>query len=184
MRKTFVVMTGRHKGKTLALTNQCTVIGRDPESDIRINSTEVSRRHCELYLHQTHILVKDLGSRNGTFLNGDAIFADVEMHPGDSLHVGPMIFELAGKKKRVASSQPKKQSASDDDVIDWLADNGPISDSDTTIVTNEQAEKMASEESAPLVPRVPSVTMQPLEPGTPAAEAADVIRDFWLNKNN
>lgn len=174
-------MTGRHKGKTLALTKSCTVIGRDPESDIRINSTEVSRRHCELYLHETHILIKDLGSRNGTFLNGDAVFSEIEMRPGDTLHVGPMVFELAGKKKR---TQPAgKASASEEDVIDWLADNGPATDADTTIVTNKQAAEMAPAEETPIAPRAQAVSIQPLEPGTPAAEAADVIRDFWSGKN-
>lgn len=177
MRKTFVVMTGRHKGKTLALTKPCTVIGRDPGSDIRINSTEVSRRHCEIYLHEDHLLIKDLGSRNGSFLNGDAIFSEIKMHAGDTLHVGPMIFELAGKKQPA-----KKKSASEADVIDWLADDGPASDADTTIVTNKEALKMGLED-APLVPRAPAVSVKPVEPGTPAAEAADVIREFWSGKD-
>ncbi len=177
MRKAFVVMTGRHKGKTLALAKECVVIGRDPESEIRINSTEVSRRHCELYVHEDHVLVKDLGSRNGTFLNGEAIFSEIKMLPGDTLHVGPMVFELAGKKKQV------KKSASEEDVIDWLADEGPADDADTTIVTNKESDEMKPDKDAPLVPRVPAVSIEPIEPGTPAAEAADVIQNFWSGKN-
>ena len=170
-------MTGRHKGKTLALAKECVVIGRDPESDIRINSTEVSRRHCEVHVRGDHVIVKDLGSRNGTFLNGEAIFSEIKMLPGDTLHVGPMIFELAGKKKQV------KKSASEEDVVDWLADDGPADDADTTIVSNKQAETMNSESAAPLTPRQAAVSIEPIEPGTPAAEAANVIQNFWSGKN-
>ncbi len=178
MRKSFVVMTGRHKGKTLALAKECVVIGRDPESEIRINSTEVSRKHCEVYLRGDHVVVKDLGSRNGTFLNGEAIFSEIKMLPGDTLHVGPMIFELAGKKKQV------KKSASEDDVVDWLADEGPADDADTTIVTNKEADEMKTDSDAPLKPRAPAVSIEPIEPGTPAAEAAEVIQGFWSDKNS
>jgi eukaryotic-like serine/threonine-protein kinase len=49
------------------------VVGRGKECFLRIPQLEVSRRHCQLDIDPPHVRIRDLGSRNGTFLNGDRI---------------------------------------------------------------------------------------------------------------
>ncbi|MCA8985579.1 MAG: FHA domain-containing protein [Planctomycetaceae bacterium] len=189
----FHILTGKHKGKTLTLPDKAVVvIGRDPDVDIRVNSTEVSRQHCEIRSQDEEVFIKDLGSRNGTFLNGEAIYGEVPMQPGDTLHVGTMVFELCGKKKKVEESPPRPRkppasraalkAPSEEDVYDWLSDDSDFHDSDTTIVTNADAQKMGLDETTPLVPRVSTLRIQPVDPGTEAAEAAEIIRRYWAEK--
>jgi len=194
VKKSFLILTGKHKGKTLVLPDNGLTIGRDPGADLRINSVEVSRLHCQLLLRDDTVILKDLGSRNGTFLNGEAIFSEAEMHPGDTLHVGAVVFELQGKKKRADSEQKKVRkppaarvaapAASDDDVIDWLAEDEaePFEDHDTTIVTNSEAKAMGMSDESPLRPRAQSIEIKSVDPGTHAAQAADIIRKHWMER--
>lgn len=148
MKKTLLILTGKHKGKTLTLTSDVVIIGRDPQANIRVNSNEVSRKHCEIRVQGDRLIVKDLGSRNGTFINGDIIFSETELKPGQTLHVGTMVFELQGRKPssspaRLPKLPPGRVSkpASDDDVVDWLVEDQPFSDSDTTLISNKDSPK-------------------------------------------
>jgi hypothetical protein len=71
-----------------------TLIGRGPECNLRIASTEVSRRHCKIIVTDDTVLVRDLGSSNGTFVDGIQIEAeiDVAVEPGSELSVGGVKF--------------------------------------------------------------------------------------------
>ena len=71
-----------------------TLIGRSPECNLRIASGQVSRRHCLIKVAEELVSVRDLGSANGTRLNGQAIAAeeDVIVPPGSTLVVGPLKF--------------------------------------------------------------------------------------------
>jgi pSer/pThr/pTyr-binding forkhead associated (FHA) protein len=87
---------------------QC-VIGRGKDCMVYLPAPEVSRHHCLLEVTPPSARVRDLGSRNGTFVNGVMIGRResrqhegasrdaqpcVELHPGDELRVGPTIFEI------------------------------------------------------------------------------------------
>jgi pSer/pThr/pTyr-binding forkhead associated (FHA) protein len=71
-----------------------TLIGRSPECNLRIASGQVSRRHCLIKVAGQSVSVRDLGSANGTRLNGQAVAAeqDVPIPPGSTLVVGPLKF--------------------------------------------------------------------------------------------
>ncbi len=198
MKVSFQILTGKHQGKTLTLPADIVIVGRDPKAHIRVNSTEVSRHHCEIHVRGTNVIVKDLGSRNGTFVNGEAIFGEVPIQPGDTLHVGSMVFELAGKKKPAAqkTSGPRKPpdsraaipAPSESELVTWLSDDEiPALDSDTTIISNKDALGIGipsghNQESAPLVPRSTSIEIKPVEENSPAGEAAEIIKNYWANK--
>ena len=73
------------------LLSTVTVIGRRQESDLCIPLMVVSRRHCELNIEKGRLKLRDLGSRNGTYINGQR--ADqAELHPGDNIQIGPVTF--------------------------------------------------------------------------------------------
>jgi pSer/pThr/pTyr-binding forkhead associated (FHA) protein len=91
---TFKVMNGHLTGKEFRLPVPKCVIGRAPECYVRINSEAVSRRHCTVYLRDGWPYVRDMNSRNGTFVNGLPITNDCELKPGDRLRVGNMNFEV------------------------------------------------------------------------------------------
>ncbi len=68
-------------------------IGRSPEADIVIRDEKVSRIHASVILWAGDYVIKDLGSRNGTLINGNMIDVAV-LKPGDSIKVGPRSIDF------------------------------------------------------------------------------------------
>jgi hypothetical protein len=69
-------------------------IGRDVASGLHLADDLVSRRHARLVPRDGTAIAEDLGSTNGTFLNGESIHGPVELKPGDHLLVGVTVLEL------------------------------------------------------------------------------------------
>lgn len=86
-----------------------TLIGRSPECNLRIASGQVSRRHCLIKVAETVVSVRDLGSANGTRLNGQTIDSeqDVPVPPGSTLVVGPLKFSVQFTPPKAASEGRK-----------------------------------------------------------------------------
>jgi len=80
------------------------VVGRAVTSDIPIYDPTISRRHAEVSLTENGVLVKDLGSSNGTFLNGAKI-AEAEAGPNDVVTFGKVAFRV----KEVTAPAPRPQ---------------------------------------------------------------------------
>jgi hypothetical protein len=74
-------------GKTVAISHEPLVIGRAPECGVVLGDTNVSRRHAQVALHDGAVVVTDLGSTNGTFLNGRRV-TRATVRPGDELSIG------------------------------------------------------------------------------------------------
>lgn len=174
-----LVLTGKHKGKHVKLTEVKTVIGRDETAKIRIATSEISRQHCLLTITDQGLMVRDLGSRNGTFVNGAPIAEETLLKPGDTITTGPMTFELEGgetpKSKAAAITAPKSKKSTDvidDEIAGWLTDEASegLSSSDTTILSNTaKSSKAASESVEP--PKAPKREFKSV-----AEEAEDIIR--------
>jgi pSer/pThr/pTyr-binding forkhead associated (FHA) protein len=71
------------------------VVGRHRRCDVRIASPRVSRRHCCLALDGDGVLVRDLGSTNGTRINGRRVEEGV-LRPGDELSIADCRYQLEG----------------------------------------------------------------------------------------
>jgi predicted component of type VI protein secretion system len=122
-----IVASGKSAGRSIAIKRNKLLIGRAEECDIRPLSEDVSRRHCQVTVEPTQVWVEDLGSRNGTFVNGAKIEARTRtrVSSGDVIRVGAL--EL-----KVSCGAPTAQS-NEDDVSRWLmADDQPAGMSDTT----------------------------------------------------
>ncbi len=87
--KAFLVsMTGPNQGNPVEIRGAVTLIGRQQGAGIQIEDPGVSRRHAELHLgREGQISIRDLGSRNGTFLNGTKIL-ESPLHDGDKIRIG------------------------------------------------------------------------------------------------
>jgi DNA-binding NtrC family response regulator len=66
------------------------VFGRAPESTVPIQHDSVSRQHARVVRRRADIIVEDLGSRNGTFVNGVAVEGPTRVSSGDELTIGPV----------------------------------------------------------------------------------------------
>jgi EAL domain-containing protein (putative c-di-GMP-specific phosphodiesterase class I) len=73
-------------------------IGRSAGLELTLPSPHVSKRHAEIYSDGKALRIRDLGSRNGTFLNREPI-SDAGLHEGDILHFGDLEFRLAREPK-------------------------------------------------------------------------------------
>jgi pSer/pThr/pTyr-binding forkhead associated (FHA) protein len=67
------------------------VFGRGLEADIRVEDEEVSRSHCAIWMEGDKFLIKDLRSRNGTFVNGKRI-TETTLAPKDRVKIGHCEF--------------------------------------------------------------------------------------------
>ena len=83
--------TGERKDFTLAVTT--TVVGRTPDCDLRIPLTEVSRKHCQFVKYEDRVVLQDLGSSNGTYVNNKRV-AELQLEAGDHVVVGPVVFTV------------------------------------------------------------------------------------------
>jgi pSer/pThr/pTyr-binding forkhead associated (FHA) protein len=115
MQVSMVVLDGRHAGRQFELPATQFVIGRDPRCHLRPASSEVSRFHCALATYAGLVHVRDLKSRNGTFVNDRRVSGAVRLHRGDILRVGPLRFEIL-----VQSTPRPAQATSSDSSLGWL----------------------------------------------------------------
>jgi len=180
MTDTLVIQTGKHKGRKIKFPAEGKlVIGRDAECHLRLASTDVSRKHCELLLDREQITVRDLGSRNGTFIDGFLISETASLKPGSVLRVGNMEFALPGQKPRTKTSPPTKavDDTSDDDIAAWLTEEGETEEpnlDDSTIIPGQI--------ESPPEPEQEAVDLKNYARHPHAEQAAKIIRDHWRNK--
>jgi ABC transport system ATP-binding/permease protein len=81
--------------KSVAFTHNSIMIGRDPDCEQPIDHPMVSWHHARLIRVPDGVFVEDLGSLNGTFVNGTRIGGRVQVHPGQEIVLGNVGFELA-----------------------------------------------------------------------------------------
>ncbi len=89
------VIQGRDQGTRFRLENANVTIGRGSTSAVQLHDTEVSREHAELRRHGDVFLVRDLGSSNGTFVNGKPV-KEQELASGDQLQLGRTLLLYTG----------------------------------------------------------------------------------------
>ncbi len=97
----FLKSQGGGEEKVYDIEAPSVVVGRDPEAGIAVDDRTLSRRHCRIYLGQDGWRLTDLGSRNGTFLNGRLILDEL-LEGGDRIEIGEthMAVFLPGDDER------------------------------------------------------------------------------------
>ncbi len=96
--------------KTFSLPSEVTIIGRRQDCDLCIPLTSVSRRHCQLNFNTDTLKIRDISSRNGTYLNGKRV-DEAAAKPGDYLKIGPLTFliQIGGQPKEIVPPQQPSQ---------------------------------------------------------------------------
>ena len=188
MKVQLIVVKGKPEGKTIPLTGPSFKIGRSETCQLRPNSELVSREHTEISLTDDQVSVRDLGSRNGTRVNGKTITKERVLKNGDLVQVGPLSFTVdiqgapapapapAGGKK---TKKPALEGVSHDDIDAWLVaddDNSPperpsgvyTGDTQTFESYKEESEAKAAKPQAP----APKAAPKGAKPEAPAPKAA------------
>ncbi|GAB2588399.1 hypothetical protein Aab01nite_43190 [Paractinoplanes abujensis] len=78
------------------------VLGRDAACDVAVADRRVSRRHCRVVIRPDAVTVRDLGSRNGTYVNGILIDGGRELHDGDELRLGDTVVRAGVTRNGLA----------------------------------------------------------------------------------
>ncbi len=102
-----IVIHGQPQGKSLVFPRGEFVIGRGEECHIRPNSYWVSRQHCILRVGVDSAHLRDLGSANGTLVNGLRLIGERKLAHGDQVQIGPLVFEVW--QQEVASTARAEQ---------------------------------------------------------------------------
>lgn len=134
-----VVLKGRSGAKAVRLADGVTTVGRQEGCELTVRSSQVSRKHCQLFEKKGLLLVKDLGSANGTLVNGKRIEEQRVLEPGDILTVGPIEFRIeslgasatpAASKAEVTSGTDERSKPSDTSIPQGGGSAIPLDDDD------------------------------------------------------
>lgn len=99
-----VVLRGRRQGRDFRIEKDNSVLGRDGSCDYVVEDETVSREHCRIRREDDKFMLFDLGSGNGTYLNGEKVY-NAELEDGDVLKVGESLILFKEAKPRVPLSQ-------------------------------------------------------------------------------
>jgi pSer/pThr/pTyr-binding forkhead associated (FHA) protein len=137
---TLKVLEGAKSGAKIAVKKAEFIIGRSQKCHLCAGSTAISRQHCAIIREDNRVAIKDLGSRNGTLVNGIKIDEETELTTGDEVTVGPLKFLVTistginnVKKPEVKTvaeavvrvAETPNGTVGDDDITKWLL--GPVS---------------------------------------------------------
>lgn len=132
-----IVLEGHLRGTSFPLGPNA-VIGRALGCDIQLVHDGISRRHCEIAIHEDGATVEDLGSTNGTILNGERI-TTAPLYHGDKLEVGPIVFQF----QCAAARNPQDTGA---ELAPGLAQGAePVELSSSRIIALPPIERSAAE---------------------------------------
>lgn len=108
---TLVIRQGPQAGMSFPLTGGEVIIGREEGIGIVLQDPESSRRHARVVMQADRYIVEDLGSTNGTFVNGVQLTGSQVLNPGDSIGIGQtaLVFQLAGVQVAPPQYQPAPQ---------------------------------------------------------------------------
>lgn len=101
-----IVTTGPDAGRAYAVPAGYCEIGRLAGSGIRLDAEGVSRRHAAMNRAGSHVVLSDLGSTNGTYLNGTLLDAPRPLRDGDLLRIGHVELRLSVEAARHGPAHP------------------------------------------------------------------------------
>ena len=101
-------------GRTHELIAEKTTVGRIEENTFPIPDPSVSSRHCEILLRGADVVIKDLNSTNGTFIEGQQISGEAVLKPGQILRLGQIQMRL---ETGTAAAMPQRSSGVDSTMI-------------------------------------------------------------------
>lgn len=115
MNASIILFRNNGETKSFPLPGGVTVVGRRQECDLCVPLMVVSRKHCEINQDQGILRIRDLGSSNGTYINGKKI-TEAVLNPGDKVKIGSVSFGVQ------IDGEPPEMTASDSAVFTPPAD--------------------------------------------------------------
>jgi pSer/pThr/pTyr-binding forkhead associated (FHA) protein len=156
------------------LSAQKTLLGRGTDCSLRVPARDVSRKHCEIEVTAGKAMLRDLGSSNGTFVNGKRV-TEAPLQAGDRLTLGPVTFvvQIDGKPASISPADavaPRAKPDSgaldlDSDLLDLDEVDFEIDDEEIGTDFGDEPEAPGPKSAAPPPKAAPSPPKPP--PQTP-----------------
>lgn len=182
MKVQLIVVQGKPEGKIVPLAGPVFRIGRGEKCQLRPKSEQVSREHAEFEIGPDRVIITDLGSRNGTFVNGKELTGPHVLKDRDLVGIGPLTFAVSiqgtpaatGKTARPAPTTERfPDGISHDEIESWLvadhANPTPDHPSDVKGGDMDALNALKAGASKPAAPVAPAAS----KPVAPAAAASD-----------
>jgi pSer/pThr/pTyr-binding forkhead associated (FHA) protein len=190
-----IVVQGKPEGKVIPLAAPLFRIGRGEGCHLRPNNEQVSRNHAEIEQTDRGIVLRDLGSRNGTYLNTQRLEPNSEqiLKNKDLVQVGPLTFAVSiqgavaaapattpDKSERAMAKAASLDELSNDDIDSWLVTDkdsaapperpsGVYTGDTMTFSSFQEASK--SDHQVPAAPAEPEAVVEPEVETEPEPEA-------------
>jgi len=103
-----VVIEGPNKNKKITLNKNLTAVGKRETNDLPLTDKTVSRNHLEIEYSSDSFLLRDLGSTNGTYLNGSKV-KEAYLAPGDTIKIGNTMLEFVAFDEKISIEPSTKE---------------------------------------------------------------------------
>ncbi len=111
----------KYRGTRFPVRRGETVVGRSPYCTIVLSNTLASRQHCALRFGPDGLTIVDLGSSNGTLVNGELVRGERRLEPGDVVRVGTDLLEVVAGSVEASARERKVTgtSAAESPASEW-----------------------------------------------------------------
>ncbi|MFN8537010.1 MAG: FHA domain-containing serine/threonine-protein kinase [Thermomicrobiales bacterium] len=117
-RFTLEIVQGPDQGKRIPLSEASTTIGRHADATITLGDEQASRRHARIDLLDDILWIRDLGSANGTFVNGTQLRQPFALSPGDTILIGNTTLRLLATEERAPRLVPPPAPLPPEQMLD------------------------------------------------------------------
>lgn len=166
------IIGGKNDGREVRVAVPEYIIGRGEEAHLKPSSDLVSRKHCLIKIGNGKVQISDMGSRNGTFVNGEQLKSVHIAKPGDRVRVGRLQFEMvidvakpSAKKDKVKDAvdaaartvEAAKPASLEDSISDWLSvedESSPFDDKEIEEVAMTETIQLSAEETQQFLEKV------------------------------
>lgn len=114
------ILGGKHQGKSIPLSTKKFLVGREQDCHLRPNSDMVSRHHCVFSIDDYAVRLRDLGSTNGTRVNGELLRGEVMLKSGDQIGIGKMELELVVRHAVAVAAKPSGMMSGSSGELDAI----------------------------------------------------------------
>ena len=179
-----LVVQGKSASQAIKIGTGVMTVGRQQDCQLRIASSQVSRKHCQIFEKKGLLLVKDLGSSNGTLVNGKRIADQRVLEPGDELTVGSVKFRIERQEETVlepgTSPLPATKAADTAIAHAIRGDEDSILLHDVDEGTGVHSPPKAKPATKPPASRTVTIS-QPNTDETMIEISEDAVADYLLN---
>ncbi|WLT31120.1 GGDEF domain-containing protein [Geothrix sp. PMB-07] len=119
-----VAYAGAALGRVFPLSTGTVIIGRAPDAGVTLLDGEVSRHHAQVRVEENRIQLEDLGSTNGTRVNGEAVRGPLELKAGDRLSMGGHVLKVVCLDSLERAFHETLLDLSTKDALTGLANRG------------------------------------------------------------